>query len=250
MSTTFPAELACPHCPPGPAGEPATFPVELYTNLHVSRSPERRAQILAGQFSVFACPACGGRIRVEPTMLYTDFETWKWYAVFARSAIRHRSALVALVDAGFHHNLEVAAPPMVREWGPQFTRRVVFGLASLRDKLLCDDHGLDDRALEALKWLVLRESAPSAIQPATDAWLDHVEDDRLVLGVEPPAGSDGTVVTRWIGVARERLAEAAGYVATLGLDGEVVDWRAGLWPDDPLASADGHPRVHTPWMSP
>lgn len=75
MSTTFPAEVRCPKCA-------ASFGVELYTNLHVTRSPEKRAAILAGQFSVFDCPACATRVRIEPTMLYTDFDRWCWYAVF------------------------------------------------------------------------------------------------------------------------------------------------------------------------
>ncbi|MEQ1566540.1 MAG: CpXC domain-containing protein [Myxococcota bacterium] len=227
MSSTQPVHIRCPRC-----GD--RFPAQLFLNLHVTRSPESRHMILDGRFSMFDCPACGARIRAEPTMLYSDFEKWKWYGVFPRAALRHRGALVERLNQGFRFNLEVAAPPMVREWAPRFTRRAVFGLASLRDKLLCEDHGLDDRALEVLKWMVLRESAPRAIHPETDVHLHHVDGDQLALLIEPPPGPDGTVVARLLGVDRGRLAEAAGLVGKLYPDGEVVDWRAPLWPDEPL----------------
>jgi hypothetical protein len=243
VSTTFPAELRCPKCA-------TPFAVELFTNLHVTRAPERREAVLQGKFSIFPCPSCDGRIRLEPTMLYTDFERWRWYGVFPRSAIRHRTALVELVRKGFHENLEVAAPPMVREWAPKFAVRVVFGLASLRDKLLCEDHGLDDRALEVLKWMVLRESAPGAIQPDSEVHLEEVRPDQLVIRIEPPPGADGTVVARLLGVDRARLAEAAPLIEKIGMGGDVVDWRAPLCPDEPLADPVGEPRVRTPWMNP
>src|SRR5688572_24452370 len=100
--------------------------------------PERRAAILAGRFSVFVCHQCQGRTRIEPTMLYTDFDRWSWYGVFPQTAIRHRSALAAQVAQLFHHNIELAAAPIVKSWAPNFKRRTVFGLASLRDKLLCE----------------------------------------------------------------------------------------------------------------
>lgn len=164
--------------------------------------------------------------------------------------MKHRGALLVRVDDGFHHNLEIAAPAFVREWAPRFERRLVFGLASLRDKLLCADHGLDDRALEALKWLVLRESAPTAIQPDSEVYLDEVTPEQLVFSVEAPPGRDRTVVTRRIGVARTRLAEAAAFVPALLLDGQVVDWRAALNPDVPLVDPVGKPRARTPWMPP
>jgi hypothetical protein len=231
VSTLTPGTVVCHRCR-------RRFPAQLWTGLHATNAPEIRASVLAETFHRFECPGCGRAVRVDPTLLYTDFDRHHWIATFPDDALRHRTALVRLVEAGFQHNMVERCAPMVREWAPLFAKRCVFGLASLRDKLLCWDAGLDDATLELVKWQVVRRGP---LRPDLRVWLDAVEGDRLVfVRVVAEPGVEMEVVTR-VAVPRasyDRLADAstAGVTAAAGW---VVDWRATLEVDVPLPAEDG-----------
>ncbi len=247
MSTTFQATLTCNGC----GGQ---LQAELYTNLHVSRSPERREQILAGEFMVYPCPHCGRSVHVQPSLLYTDFERFKWYAVFPTWAVRHRGELCRMVEEGFHTNMEVQCAPMVRAWAPRMTKRALFGLPALREALLCDDHAIDLRALQVFKVQLVRDLAPECFHPDTSFTLDGVEDGRLCFALAQPQPGNLELVRRF-GVRPEAMAPLLALGEELPLrfpayyTSLACDWRAPLNPDlpltrDPLAGA----RLRTPWM--
>lgn len=227
MSTLTPGTVLCHRCG-------GRFPAQLWTGLHATTARGVRDEVLADTFHRFDCPHCGDSVRVEPTMLYTDFERHHWIAVLPDEAIRHRSELVRLVDEGFHRNMEVHCPPMVKQWAPLFLRRVVFGLQSLRDKLIAFDAGLDDRVLELFKLQLLRGAGP--VRQDTRLWLDAVEAERLVFcRIEREEGVGMDLVRRFAvpRVAYEALVDRP----TPHLEGAVVDWRAPMQPDLPLAKA-------------
>lgn len=246
MSTTHDSHVRCPKCS-------TDFRATLYSNLHVTRSPEVRQSILDGHFQVFPCPNCGERVRVEPTLLYTDFSRDQWFATFPRHAVTHRSALTALVEEGFRVNMTVSCPPKVKAWAPRFTRRVIFGLPSLRDKLLCEELGLDDRVLEVFKLRLMRDQVPDALHPEGAMLLAGADEERLIFASASPPGTDGTVIHRQLAVPRSALTALA---ATAGLEnsypmfftGPVVDWRAVLHPDTPLPPSQ-RPALTPPWMA-
>lgn len=231
MSTLSPGVVVCHRCQ-------ARFDAQLWTGLHATRAPEVREAVLDGTFHRFECRGCGELVFVEPTMLYTDFDRRQWVAVLPEAGIRHRTALARLVEDGFHHNMEVACPPMVKAWAPSFVRRLVFGLPALRDKLLAWDAGLDDRVLELYKLQVLRDQG--VIRPDTRLWLDAVEPERLVFNrVEAQPAVSMELVRRY-GVERagyDRIyAERQPYAVTTPalFSGIVVDWRAPWNADLPL----------------
>lgn len=143
MSTFSPGALRCA------CGHERS--VELADSLHVSARPDLRASILAGEFHRFACPQCGRFSTVEKLFAYTDFPRRQWFTVVPPVNLTHRSEWVAYAERSFKAVFIERAAPIVHTWAPMFTRRVIFGLASLREKLVAFDAELDDRRLEQLK---------------------------------------------------------------------------------------------------
>jgi hypothetical protein len=146
VSTFYRHTLDCPAC--GVATE-----VNLAKGLHITRLPEVRAEILAGTFQVFDCPACGARAAVEARTVYTDFDRRQYVAVEPGPTAdwaEARRLAVEVFDAAF-----TFGPPVAEELAGNMRCRLVFGMRSLREKLLIWDAGLDDRVVEALKadWL-------------------------------------------------------------------------------------------------
>ena len=142
MSTFYGHDLTCPAC-----GH--VFRVELVRGIHITRLPWARAQILEGTFQAFRCPPCNEPITVSGSIVYTDFQRHHYVAVesaarvtWQAAVLRHRSAFADSFECG---------PPIAQEMGRRFTRRVVFGLPGLREKLLLWDAGLDDVVVEAVK---------------------------------------------------------------------------------------------------
>ncbi len=148
MSTFFHPTLSCPSC-----GSPFTKPI--IKGLHVTRLPEVRAAILRGEFQRYACETCGAAIRVERTdTVYTDFNLGHYIAVDSRHAPDWRASKARhtrVFDEAF-----TLGPGVAQELAEGMRHRLVFGVLSLREKLLAWDNDLDDLVLEATKADALR----------------------------------------------------------------------------------------------
>lgn len=126
-----------------------TYAAELVQSANVTRFPAQREQILAGTFHRFACPHCGAQATVERSFSYVDV---------------HRNTLILVRPRGDRHQWQEVSeeldtdlakiPDEVMPNGER-TARVVFGIAELREKLVAQDAGLDDRDVEMLKALVV-----------------------------------------------------------------------------------------------
>lgn len=64
MSLTFVDEIKCP------CGE--TFESELYQSVSVTKNPELKEAVLAGEFNIVQCPACKQFLYAERFILYHD----------------------------------------------------------------------------------------------------------------------------------------------------------------------------------
>ncbi|MEL6345473.1 MAG: CpXC domain-containing protein [Myxococcota bacterium] len=233
MSTFVNLELTCNHCH-------GRFQVEAAQSLQIRRFPEYREQILDGVFNHFRCPHCERLAVVEPRLLYTDFERFHWLVAWPGHALRYRAALGEKMAASFHKNMVVSCPPLVRSWAPRFTRRMVFGLPQLREKLLIFDHELDDRLIEALKLRILQSGRWGKLSIHSSLLFEGMEGVGLRFRYTGPQGPDRMAVSLRFTVNAYRYTELAERRPHLEqqmpelFGGLTVDWRGALLPPAPL----------------
>lgn len=222
MSAHSSAEVECRACA-------HRFPAEVVDGAHVSSYPELRDAILAGELHRFMCPRCGHHTVIEKAMAYTDFERHHWFAVAPPDGLRTRETWCEVADEGWWATMVEGCPPIVRDHiAPQMTRRVVFGLASLREKLVAFDAGLDDRALELCKLMVLTRGGQPP-DPRAHLVLTRVDDAALQLTYARPGGSTALSVPRtWYVEAEAARAQSEAPLFA----GLVVDYRAELMPSE------------------
>src|SRR5690606_24211282 len=125
----------------------------------------------------------------------------------------------------------------VAGWGREMTRRLVFGLAPLREKLIAGDAGLDDRVVELLKIQLIRDLRDRF--SATDYFhLVAVADTELVFERTHPDG-----LIRMLPIPRGMYDALAGdpelpkMIELAFPDGLIVDHRAMLVPEADDADA-------------
>lgn len=214
-----------------------SFEGELFDSLHVSRRPDVREQILDGAFHRFTCPTCGQPVVVEHRLAYTDFPRRQWFTVFPRIDLRHRVEMVAFARGSFQATMVERAPEMVRGWAKDMTERAIFGLASLREKLVVFEAGLDDRVVECLK-LQLFHAAGLVLHPDTFLHVTAVETDTLVLSYGPPGQPPTSLpvpreLYTMLSFDRARLARDLPWL----FDDIIVDYRSTLAPQAALVPA-------------
>ncbi len=187
-----------------------TFTANLAEGVNAVRSPRARASILAGTFHRLTCPTCGSTFTAEKEFVYTDFE---------------RGTMIKVKPRHDRHLWRDASRSLVREanrvpdsFVPADVRhlRVVFGMAELREKLLAQDAGIDDRAIELLKVLAIADHPVLVDRPRLRLSLNAVSND----GIEFIAAYDHDernyriTFPRWLAEhvlsQRETLTEWAG----------------------------------------
>lgn len=241
MSSFVHGKVACMACS-------YVFDADIAESLHVSTRPDLREDIIAGRFHRFSCPSCGAWTTIEKLMAYTDFDRHHWFTVVPTVELPFWTEWREFAESSFRATMIERCAPMVREeMAPRMRKRLVFGLASLRDKLIACDHGLDDRALEVFKLALLREHGvlPDArvachlteaskdslvfdlVQPGSPPSIEHLTIDRS--DYERLAAGDAELAVRWPEL----------------FDGIVVDWRAMF-----IAPADGHHSSHQQELGP
>jgi len=217
-----------------------TSEISVADSLHVSDAPELREAILAGTFHVFPCPACERTHPVEKLLSYTDFPRRHWFTVVPPGAMLDRAPWLAVAREGFQKNMVQNAPPLVQGWAGEMTQRLVFGLASLREKLVAFDAGLDDHVLELLKLQIIRDFQ---LTLSLETYLFLVEDagKNLIFEYGAP-GTDGTTIVPMPRISYEQIAsrgEAANWaLAPVIREDIIVDYR--LLMAGKSASAFGH----------
>src|SRR5579883_2543275 len=176
MSTSRTRSITC-RCGGG-------FDAEVFESVNVVGRPDLRDQILGGHFHRFTCASCGEPVFVESRVAYFDLSRRHWFTVFPRIDLRHRDEMVAFARSAFQDTLVERAPEMVRKWGTEMTQRAIFGLASLREKLIVLEAGLDDRLAEHLK-LQLFTTGELVFHPDTFLHATQIERDQIVMDYAP-----------------------------------------------------------------
>lgn len=135
-----------------------SFDADVIEGIHVSRRPDLREAVLGGTFHLLECPACGRELQIDKLVAYTDFDREHWFAVAPEPAIHQYREWRDKIADSYDSTMVRCAPQIVREtWAPTMRRRLIFGLASLREKLVVFDLDLDDRVIEAMKLHMITE---------------------------------------------------------------------------------------------
>ncbi len=179
MSTFVPSTIVC-RC-----GE--HYVVEVANGLHISARPDIRAQILAGTFHRFDCPNCGTITQIDSLLSYTDFPARHWFTIAPSTGLPWRNRYLVIARQGFESTMERNAPELVIGWGREMTRRLIFGLAALREKLVIFDAKLDDRVIELLKIQLIRDLRDT-FSPDDYFHVVEVTDGELVFEKTHPDG--------------------------------------------------------------
>lgn len=144
MAIYYPSEIQCTNCC-------HSFTAELAKSVNAGRTPHIRQLIIEGKFHQVQCPRCHIIFTVEKEFSYTDFTT---------------NTFITLKPVHERHLWQDASAELERavKWVPglitgseTLNMRVVFGLAELREKLVAQDHHIDDRHIELLKVWVMYE---------------------------------------------------------------------------------------------
>src|SRR5688572_26194888 len=138
---------------PCPCG--AMLVVELCDSLNAGRHPHLRKAVLDRELHAKRCDACTRTLVIEHRFLYVDLERKQVLGVFSRGERDDPNPCAQQLEETFERWFRRDAPASVQRIAEQCLVRVCFGLEELREKLVADDAGISDYALEALKCVVL-----------------------------------------------------------------------------------------------
>jgi hypothetical protein len=148
-------------------------------SVNVTRAPWVLATLVDGAFHRFSC-SCGHAFVVEKELLYCDFDRRHWVGVFPPGDAARFVECGDLVSDTFREAFFERAPAIVASTAEGFRVRVVFGLAELREKVLCWLAGLEDHLLELLKLELLQQQPALVARGARGLVLQHVRAGALV----------------------------------------------------------------------
>jgi hypothetical protein len=193
VSVTGTVSVVCPGCG-------TTHECKLVQSINARTAPDDKQRLLAGELNTCAC-ACGRRMQLAATVVFHDPDADVLYQVCLGA------------------EAEVAeAEVLMRSVGGAGARRIVPSLNALVEKVKLLDAGLDDRAIEMTKVLLLA----SRPQPDLDLVLLFDAVDRAAgviqwLLFELPAQPAPVRLASPV-VAYERLVERAGRARGMRID--------------------------------
>ena len=173
--------------------------MRLAGSVNADNRPDLRAEILASEFQAMICPNCGTRLRLPVHLSYLDMGRGNWILAEAVERVAEWREVEAAARAIFDQCYGPEASPIAQGLGRGLRPRLVFGWAALREKLFCDDLGLDDVAVELVKLTMLRTIPGATVDEDRELRLVGGESDELHfvwIENETEAYSDGTTVPR------------------------------------------------------
>lgn len=230
MSTFAAARVPCPYCA-------RIDERSIALTVNATRTPAYREAVLDGSFQRFVCPGCAAPFVVEEPFLYLELGRKLLIAVAPADEEAHWPRYERMALARFEEDLGAGAPAVARELGEGVRLRAVFGLAALREKLVCFEAGLDDAVLEAFKLELCRSGAGLPLHPEARLRLEAVSDGELSFAM--PDGGDAGDASQVVVVERAAFARfvvAPGWeslVSRLG-SGPYVDLGRVLLPSGEL----------------
>lgn len=132
--------------------------------MNTGENPCLRKKIFDGSAFTYRCPDCGMLQRVPYSTLYIDQ--------------RHGMALFFghnRLDDYDYQPLDLSHFTLIG--AEDYTIRLVIGLNHLREKIMILETGLDDVAVELMKYMIAHYSSPEISMRGWDIYFDHVNTD-------------------------------------------------------------------------
>jgi len=172
MSVIENQTLPCPNC--STEQEAPDF-----LSINGARRPDLRAAILQDTLGRGVCAACGQGWRVPPSFCYFDDLHGEWIAAGPAEDDANWPEREAEALALFSRQFGPRAPRAVAEMGRSLQKRITYGWAALREKLLCGHLRIDDISLEVTKVLLLRAEPDLPLSDTLELRLVGGDDQQL-----------------------------------------------------------------------
>lgn len=147
MSINSKQKVKCPNC--GELGE-----VTVWNAVTVKDSPDLKADLLAGKINMFRCGTCGHKALMPTHLLYHDEEQ--------RLLISFTPCEENLRKRLYENVVETSKETGALEKFEGYNLRFVTEYNELLEKLLIFDAGLNDKAVEVIKLMILSQDAEKA----------------------------------------------------------------------------------------
>jgi hypothetical protein len=142
--------------------------VELAASVNATRRPDLRDAILDGSFQSVTCAGCDAALRLPAHLSYLDVGRGQWIIVQGAEELPQWRTAEDNARALFEDTYGANASTAARELGAELRPRLVFGWPALREKLVCDEAGLEDITLELLKIAIIRDVREPPFGDATE----------------------------------------------------------------------------------
>jgi hypothetical protein len=116
-----------------------------------------RDRIIDGSWGELSCLKCGACYRRDTPLLFTDLPGRVWIVQYERSERRRFTVLEDEANGIFELEFIQRPPAAIRQQALAVERRICFGRRQLAEKLLARRESIDDRGLECLKLVLLRD---------------------------------------------------------------------------------------------
>lgn len=176
MSIFIPVDITCPACGLQQA-------VQLVASVNAVRRPDLRQAMLDRTFQAQFCEACEEPMRLPLHMTFLDMNRGVWLLAHAFDEIGQWEALVAEARAVFDESFGPSAPQSAQELAEGVAPRVVFGWPALREKIICNELGLDDVTVELIKAALWRGRGDIVLEPEQSLRLAGRNGDYLVFEI-------------------------------------------------------------------
>ena len=150
-----------------------TMVVHLATAVNAERFPEIRTSIIDGNFHRFRHPKTGAPFTVEAPFMYTDMGRNTFFAVHPPKS------RFAWIDDSDRLEDELQKVPASLSAYDDRHARVVYGLGELREKLIAQDAGLDDRLVELMKVFLIHEHPFLIQRPRLRLMLNGTDEENV-----------------------------------------------------------------------
>ena len=213
MSINSSETIKCPQCH-------QINEVNVWHSITVSDSADLKKDLLSGNVNMFLCPSCSYKALVPTPLLYHDEEKALMISFSPCTDEETKNKL-------FNEIKQTSAQSGELDNLTNYNLRFVYDYNSLLEKILIFDNGLNDKAIEVLKVLILMQK-PENMDNMT-AMFGKLEDDFLEFLITDK--TDNACYTSKVPMesyktVKEQLRQSG--VKDISFDWEIVDFNYGM----------------------